>query len=186
METSPVLEKLRLRSRERAHPEVTSLAFAAAYDAFAASLYRYLLTMLSDVAEAEDALQEVFLGLMRRGAQKRIHDMQAYLFRAARNQALMVLRKRRKQDRQSAAAAICWIDFDTSAGQHRELAIDVARALEQLSPEHREVVSLKLGEGLTFREMAQVLGISPNTAASRYRLALKRLRNLLEGGEGHE
>jgi RNA polymerase sigma-70 factor (ECF subfamily) len=45
------------------------------------------------------------------------------------------------------------------------------------------VIALKLGEDLTFREIAQALGIPKNTAASRYRLALARLRALLEGGE---
>ena len=180
-----MLDRVRPHRQKAATEADGGADLASAYDTFAAPLYRYLLTMLSDVPEAEDALQEAFLGLMRRGGPGSIRDLQAYLFRAARNQALMALRKRRSQDRQS-AVAICGIDIDASVGEHRELAIDMARALQQLSPEQREVVSLKLGEGLTFREIANVLGIAPNTAASRYRLALAHLRRLLEGGESYE
>jgi len=186
METSRVLDKLRVRSRERADREATGPGIAAAYNAHAASLYRYLLTLLSDVEDAEDALQEVFLGLMRRGQQSEIQDLRAYLFRAAHNQALLMLRKRRKRERESAAAATCWIDIDACGPDDREMALDITRALHQLSVEQREIVVLKLSQGLTFREIAEVLAIPPATAASRYRLALTRLRSLLEGGEDHD
>ncbi len=187
METSRVLDIPRAEGRRAASEADARANLASAYDTFAPSLYRYLLTMLSDVSEAEDALQEVFLGFMRRSRPGSIRDLQAYLFRAARNQALMALRKRRKQGPRWAEDAACWIDNDACTGADREQAIDVARASQQLSPEQREVVSLKLGEGLTFREIADVLGgVSPNTAASRYRLALAHLRKLLKDGDSHD
>ena len=53
-------------------------------------------------------------------------------------------------------------------------------AIAQLSPERYEVVSLKLYQELTFAEIGEVLGVSPNTAASRYRYALADLRKMLE------
>ena len=49
----------------------------------------------------------------------------------------------------------------------------------ELPPEQREVVHLKLWEGLTFEEIAAALEIPPNTAASRYRYGLDKLRELL-------
>lgn len=55
--------------------------------------------------------------------------------------------------------------------------------LRDLPPEQREVVSLKVDGGLTFAEIAGVLDISANTAASRYRYALERLRAALKGSE---
>ena len=187
METSRVLDRVRAKAQERAKEANGRVELASIYDAHAASLYRHLLTLLSDVEDAEDALQEVFVGLMRRGARSQIHDLRAYLFRAARNQALMVLRRRRNQERQSAAARVCWIDLDACAVQDREMAVDITDALQQLPLEQREVIALKLGEDLTFVEIGKVLGVSPNTAASRYRLALGRMRMLLEGGgEGRE
>jgi len=181
METSGALNGPRARAQEEASDVAGRADLAAIYDAHAASLYRYLLALVSDAEDADDALQEVFLGLMRRGQKNEIHDLQAYLFRAARNQALMVRRRHRRRERQSAAAAISWVDTEACHPDGRELALDITRALEHLPLEQREVVVLKLAEGLTFQEIADMLGIPANTAASRYRLALARLRRLLAG-----
>ncbi|MEI8197916.1 MAG: sigma-70 family RNA polymerase sigma factor, partial [Phycisphaerae bacterium] len=52
-------------------------------------------------------------------------------------------------------------------------------ALRRLPPEQREVIQLKFYEQLTFAQIADILGIPPNTAASRYRYALAHLRELL-------
>ncbi len=54
-------------------------------------------------------------------------------------------------------------------------------AVEKLPPHQSEVVVLKIWEGMTFLEIAEVLGESPNTIASRYRYALEKLTHLLRG-----
>jgi len=54
-----------------------------------------------------------------------------------------------------------------------------ASALGQLPDEQRAVVHLKLWEGLTFEQIAAALDIPPNTAASRYRYGLDKLRERL-------
>ena len=56
---------------------------------------------------------------------------------------------------------------------------ELAGALAGLPPDQRAVVHLKLWEGLTFGEIAAIQDISPNTAASRYRYALDKLRERL-------
>jgi DNA-directed RNA polymerase specialized sigma24 family protein len=60
----------------------------------------------------------------------------------------------------------------------------LTRALESLPPDQREVIALKIEGELTFAQIAAVLGISPNTAASRYRYALERLRGKLPDASG--
>jgi RNA polymerase sigma-70 factor (ECF subfamily) len=55
------------------------------------------------------------------------------------------------------------------------------RAVQALPPEQQELIALKIDGALTFAEIAAVLGISPNTAASRYRYALEKLRASLGG-----
>ena len=55
----------------------------------------------------------------------------------------------------------------------------LSSALAELVPEQRAVVHLKLWEKLTFEQIAELLGIPPNTAASRYRYALDKLRQRL-------
>ena len=51
-------------------------------------------------------------------------------------------------------------------------------ALASLPDEQREVVVLKIWGQLTFEEAAAVIGVSPNTAASRYRYALEKLKDI--------
>ena len=155
---------------------------AALYEAHAGPLSRYLVTVLGDAEEAEDALQETFLGLLRRPRQIPVDGPRAYLFRAAHNQAIGVLRRRRGR---TEGLSETWIDPASCEGEAREFAVDFSRALLRLPPDQRAVVALKLGEDLTFREIAAVLDIPANTASSRYRLALARLRTMLEGDD-HE
>jgi len=179
-EISRVLSRPRSAVKEQASRGASQPDLTALYDAYARALYRYLVALLGAPAEAEDALQEVLLGLLRRRAGG-IRNQRAYLFQAARRQALQALRQRRKRERETAAAAVCWIDPEACRGGDRELALDVQRALGRLPLEQREVIALKLSEDLSFREIGEVLRIPANTAASRYRLALGRLRALLEG-----
>jgi len=172
-----------LSTAERGRSGVMESDPAAVYDAHAGALYRYLLALLGEVEEAEDALQEVFVAFLRRRGMPPIRNLRAYLLRAARTQALMMLRRRRRDRREREAACLSWIDADACSLGDRALAVDLDRALLTLPREQREVIALKLDEGLTFREIAELLDIPTDTAASRYRLALKRLRTHLEGGE---
>lgn len=155
---------------------------AEVYDAYSRALYRYLLAMLRVEHDAEDAMQELFCSLARVDL-RRVEDLRAYLFQAARRQALMVLRARRRHDREAAAAQVSWLDPDACRPDDRALALDIDRALVSLPTEQREVIALHLCDGFSFREIAQLCGIPQNTAASRYRLALARLREMLKGGD---
>ena len=53
-------------------------------------------------------------------------------------------------------------------------------ALAELPEEQREIVILRVWGQLTFEEAAAALDISPNTAASRYRYALAKLKEQLQ------
>jgi RNA polymerase sigma-70 factor (ECF subfamily) len=60
---------------------------------------------------------------------------------------------------------------------------ELAAAVADLPPEQREVVALKIDGGLTFAEIGRVMGTSLDTAASRYRYALTKLRQTLSRKE---
>jgi RNA polymerase sigma-70 factor (ECF subfamily) len=154
-------------------------AFAALYDRFGPLLFRVALALLSSRPDAEDAVQEVLVGLVRaRGTLAGIENLRAYLFACLRSAAGR-LAARRKQ-RPEATGEI----EDRVAPQPREPDLDrsvrLEKALRGLPPEQRELVALKVDGGLTFAEIATCLGISANTAASRYRYALEKLRAALE------
>ncbi len=172
-----VLAQPMVRPREAAG----GMDLRSAYEEFAGPLYWYALALLARADDAEDVVHEVFAALLRRGRGEVIRQPRAYLFRAVRREALAVRDKRHREEAGLEAERISWLDEEADSG----LATDLARALTMLPVEQREVVVLKAIEGLTFREIAAVLRIPQNTAASRYRLALARLRAALEGGEYH-
>ena len=85
--------------------------------------------------------------------------------------------------RRSASRETCGeVDLYEVAGLDAEERAEVARLEERLAElpgEQREAVYLHLYQGLTFREVGKATGVSTHTAASRYRLALGRLRREL-------
>ncbi len=142
-------------------------AFAALYDRFGRSLFRVAWTLLRSRADAEDAVQDVFLGLVRsRPALGRIENLRAYLFGALRHAAA------RRAARREAARPLP----DEPRPLDPELSDWLDRALAELPAEQREVLTLKIDGELTFEEVGAVLGVSPSTAASRYRYAVEKLR----------
>jgi RNA polymerase sigma-70 factor (ECF subfamily) len=180
MERVQVLGGSRRKVAQQSTDRTAPASIEDLYDAHGGSLYRYLLAVLGSAQDAEDALQDVFAKLARHDV-ARIRDPQAYLFAAARRQAVQVLRERSRRREHDDADS--WLDVAAADPADRALALDLDRALQRLPAEQREVVYLHVTEGLSFREIAAACGIPPNTAASRYRLALAKLRTLLEGGE---
>ena len=154
------------------------------FDELAAPVLGYLATMLGDSHHAEDVLQNVFCRLFRAvTAQQQIQNNRAFVFTIVRNEAIREFdRRRRRQDFMVGDSAI----FMTRANatlDPAELA-GIEEALLILSAEQREVVYLKIYGELTFQEISDCLNIPANTAASRYRYAMQKLRELL--GAGHE
>jgi len=131
--------------------------------------YAYALTQSDHVAE--DAVADAMVGLLKAGRRlRRVQNPRAYLFGAVRHAAWRNGRGARKAKTTDEATD------RHSAGRDPAEALAVKDALMALPEEQREVVVLKVHGRLTFAEIAQVAGISPNTAASRYRYAIEKLR----------
>ena len=64
--------------------------------------------------------------------------------------------------------------------------LSVQEALGRLKPTQREIVMLHAITGMTFREIGRALSIPSATAASRYRLALEKMKAILDGESTHE
>jgi RNA polymerase sigma-70 factor (ECF subfamily) len=157
-----------------------ALAFAALYDCHAAALYRTAWCLSGSREDAEDAVQDVFVGLVRAGLRlQAVKDVKAYLFTALRHAA----RKRRAQGRKHLAQPLDNVDVPGAAANSSGADDRLERAVRSLPAEQREVVVLKLDGNLTFAELGQVLGINASTAASRYRYALEKLRDALSADQ---
>ena len=150
-----------------------------AYDRHGAGLYRYALMLLGDTASAADAVQQVFVTLVGggRGA-ARVDDESRYLRRAVRNECFSALRRRRRERVVVADSRPLVEPIDRASGDPGVRAA-VDEALRTLPAEQREVVHLKVFEGMTFQEIAEVSDESINTIASRYRYAMDKLRTCL-------
>ena len=154
-------------------------ALAELYDRYATPLFRVARVMLHDHAEAEDAVQDVFVSLVRaRHSLAGIENVPAYLFRSLRRAAGRRVQRRIKQ-RAALAEAAAHV-APTSGAPTPRCDDRLERALAALPPAQRQVIALKIDGGLTFAQIGQVLAVSMNTAASRYRYALRKLRTALE------
>ncbi|HEY3396186.1 MAG TPA: RNA polymerase sigma factor [Armatimonadota bacterium] len=149
-------------------------ALAALYDRYAPPVYHLLLAQTSDPEAAADLLQETFLALLDRGRGARsIRSLRAYLLGVAQHLASRDRRRRRRE------VGLEETDLGAAAPESPGTTVQVQRALAALPPEQAAVVVLKVWHDLTFREIAEALGLSPDTVASRYRYAAEKLRRLL-------
>ena len=159
-------------------------AFAALYDREAARLYRAALAMLGRPQDAEDAVQEVFMAMVR-GRRKlaEVRDLTAYLFAALRHAAARRAAQRAREPAGGDAAAQEAV-APLAPSEAEPLSERLRRAIGELPPPQREVIALKIEGELTFAQIAEALDISINTAASRYRYALEKLRVVLATPDG--
>lgn len=148
-------------------------ALDALWDLSGRDLYGLALWRSGSVADAEDAVQEVFLRLARAPQTlTRAERPRAYLLAMAHRAATDLMRKRGRRGLDPDASLV-GPTADPARHVDAQRASDLVRALP---PKQRAVVFLKHFAGLTFAEIGHVTGVPTFTAASRYRLALRRLR----------
>jgi RNA polymerase sigma-70 factor (ECF subfamily) len=159
-------------------------AYAALYDRFAVRLYRTALGIVRSRHDAEDAVQEVFLGVLKsRERLRNVQDLTAYLFTALRRAAARIAVRRAQGPALSELVVVEAPDAADSSERFGPCHERLEKAMLALPAEQREVVLLKIDGELTFALIAEVIGVSMNTAASRYRYALEKLRKDLETPE---
>lgn len=156
---------------------VTHEDWKASFSTLAPGLLLFARQWVRSSADAEDVLQEAFVRFWRRN-----HDIRnrGLLYATVRTVALDLLRRdgrraRREADAASESDAAVEPNFDFENESQQMLAASIDR----LPHEQREVLVMKIWNELTFAEIAEALGISQNTAASRYRYALAALKKTL-------
>jgi RNA polymerase sigma-70 factor (ECF subfamily) len=152
------------------------------YDKHAQPLYAFLLNLTRDEADTRDLLQDIFVKLARDPELLAgVRDERAFLVRLAHNAAIDLIRRRGTRDKTREQFAAEIISPFAPAGDPDEQTFRaaLAGALAELPAEQRAVVHLKLWDGLTFEQIAGALDIPLNTAASRYRYGLDKLRERL-------
>ena len=147
----------------------------ALYEAKASELILYGRALGLSHSEAEDVLQETFVALMQR--KERPLKAEHYCVRCFRNRASNYRRglwRRFTRELESRR----WFEHSNSESNEERAAM---RCLARLPTDQREVIVLKIWHEHTFEEIGELLEISPNTAAGRYRYGLEKLRACLKG-----
>lgn len=158
-----------MASRGMSHEDVQRL-----YEEHGRVLLAYACSFVRSAAEGEDIVHHVFTRLLHGDIVVTGLPL-AYLCRAIRNTAL---NQRRSWQREAALDEEGrWLEAPPGM---EESALAIERGMRALPEDQREVVVLHVWGGLTFAEIAEMLSISANTAASRYRYALGKLRNVLK------
>lgn len=151
---------------------------AAIYDAHGAALAAFALNLTRSEADARDVVQEIFCRLARGPSLlDKAHNPRAFLFTMVYRMVVDLHRRQEVRERHATEVAELFAPAPDPDETHFREA--VADAMAVLPTDQRAVIHLKLWEGLTFEQIAGTLGISPNTAASRYRYGLDKLRTLL-------
>jgi RNA polymerase sigma-70 factor (ECF subfamily) len=144
------------------------------YEAKAAQLILYGRALGLSHSEAEDVIQETFLALIQLAEPP--EQAEHYCLRSFRNRALNFRRglwRRLTRELESSR----WFERSTGETPQERAAM---RALTKLPPEQREVIVLKIWHQHTFETIGQLLELSPNTVAGRYRYGLQKLRGWLK------
>lgn len=158
-------------------------AMAKIYCKYEPMLLTIAAAILRDTVGAEDVVHDVFMGLARSPEKTPLNGhLRNFLAVCVTNRAKDRLRGRRD------SVSLNEVAFHIPEGQQPEMMATQREHLQlawsslaQLPPEQREVVVLHLIAGLKFRQIATNLDISINTAQSRYRYGLEKLRALCNG-----
>jgi RNA polymerase sigma-70 factor (ECF subfamily) len=142
------------------------------YEQYGPALVLFATALCNDRASAQDAVQQVFVNMLNRN-HSTVDEPKAYLYRAVRNTVLNGIKVR---DRNTELKDEPWF---LAPDGNREEELSIRAALNELANEQRELVIMHVWGGLTFAEIADLLGISINTATSRYRYALANLREYM-------
>jgi RNA polymerase sigma-70 factor (ECF subfamily) len=156
-------------------------AFHRLLDRHAPGLYGVAINLVGSPADAEDVLQETFAGAFRglrtfRGQS----SVKTWLTQILIRQAARHHRSRRRHKVMRLEQADSTMPVAPSAQRQADLRMDIAKAVQSLASEHREVIVLRELQGMSYDKMAEALGVPRGTVESRLFRARRALRDLLK------
>ncbi|MDI6733664.1 MAG: sigma-70 family RNA polymerase sigma factor [Planctomycetota bacterium] len=137
-------------------------------------LFNFIYRLSRDFPLSEDIIQESFLKVIRKikgFAPAGENGFKQWVYQIAINTHRDTIKKKQP---------VSSVKLSEIASCHPDNSYDCVELLEHLTPEQKEVVLLKVYSGLTFREIAEVVGCPLNTAIGRMHYALKTLRKKLK------
>lgn len=170
-------------------PQQTTAWFAD----FAGELRSFLFGVLRNEDLAAEALQATWVKVIERGHEAQPETRRGWLFRVALNEALVLKRRGKVQEKsfrqlaqsdarrhESPSGSATRDESPEGFVLRAELVEHVRSALESLPADQRQVVRMRIYENKTFAVISEELGIPLGTALTRMRLAMEKLQQRLE------
>ena len=158
-------------------------ALGRIYEKYKKDLLILAMALLNDASAAEDVVHDVFLAFAQAVGKFRLTgSLKSFLLTCAANRARNVNKTKYQQSIESHSNGAVEPDANDPPGSIicNEQLQHLGEAMAQLPYEQREVLLLHFQAGMTFRAIARSLDVSVNTAKSRYRYGLDRLRLILD------
>ncbi len=167
-------------------------AFDILLERYKDSVYRYILLIVRNREMAEDIFQETFMRAImtiKQGRYSETGKFSAWICRIARNQIVDIYRRERSEKTVSNDeyedqdlfndARLCEENIEDKLVREQVLN-DVNSLMLHLPREQREVVQMRYYQDLSFKEIAQITGVSINTALGRMRYAVMNMRRMAQ------
>lgn len=169
-----------LLERARAYDED---ALGQLYDQYAPLVFSYLFRRVQDAQHAEDLTGEVFVRVLQAIRSERFWhtSFRAWLYRIAHNLAVDHYRRRGSEQELALDEGLVAAQGDPDSALAEQLSQERLRAaISRLTPDQQQVVTLRFGERLTGREVAEIMGRSVGAVEGLQHRALVTLRRILE------
>jgi RNA polymerase sigma-70 factor (ECF subfamily) len=158
------------------------------YEKYKNDLLKLAVVLVNDVTLAEDAVQDVFANLAESPEKVRIGtNIRSFLSTCAANRVRNLIRGRQKCETSTSEEGDCVTTGSRSPDQQAALNEELkllSDAMAQIPYEQREVITLHMQSGMTFRQIARVQDVSINTVQGRYRYGVSKLLSLLKSKVG--
>ena len=152
-------------------------AYTEIYHRYSKDLYLIAWNGTHDRDKAEDIVQEVFVSLWQRRGQVEITVLKGWLLQATRFQVLKAFRQEKADagfmDRLAKASQVI---YENDPAAFKELQELIPAVIASLPTDQQLIFRLHREEGLTYREIAEKLGISVKTVEKKMSLTLRHLR----------
>ena len=143
-------------------------------------MYRLATVLLHDDAESKDVVHDIFAHLLRSSQDLREETAESYLLTSVRNRCMNVIRSRQIQER---VEHLYLLDLDTTISPTERLEEELKalyKGINQLEPPVcHDIIIQHFRDGVTFKEIANRLGVSETTVYKHLRRALHQLRTHL-------
>lgn len=151
-------------------------AFTLLYNEFKVPVFTVIYRIVNSKEVAEDITQEVFVKLFVSPPNLSVKKLRAWIFTVSRNSAIDYLRKNRVSYNEE-------ITLTTHNVENEVLnRLDIEQAFLALNTTEREIITLHLNAGLSFKEITSITQLSLPSTYRRYKQALNKLKVILSGG----